>query len=147
MNEPIDNKPGDNKPGANKPGGNTPGGNKAIDSDDFAAQAKSVFDASVERLDAAALSRLNQGRHAALEQLAGGRHRAAWVRWVPAGGIAAAALVSIIVMRGPELESMPVEVVSDFEILLQGESLEMLEDLEFYSWMDAADLDAGGNVG
>jgi len=126
---------------------NEPNGNKPNDSGDFAAQAKEAFDDSVERLDAAALSRLNQGRHAALEQLASGRSKAVWMRWVPAGGVAAAALITMIIMRGPELESMPIEVVSDFEILLEGESLEMFEDLEFYSWMDDAELDAGGNVG
>jgi hypothetical protein len=121
--------------------------NKPSDNEDFAAQAKGTFDDSVERLDAAALSRLNQGRHAALEQMASGSSKAAWMRWAPAGGVAAAALVTMIVMRGPEIENLPVEVVSDFEFLLQDESLEMLEDLEFYSWLDDADLDASGNVG
>ena len=126
---------------------NEPNGNTPIDNDDFAARAKGAFDDSVERLDAAALSRLNQGRHAAIEQLASGNSKTAWMRWAPAGGVAAAALITMIVMRAPEIESIPVEVVSDFEILLQGESLEMFEDLEFYSWMDDAELDAGGNVG
>ena len=126
---------------------NEANGNKPIDDEDFAAQAKGAFDDSVERLDAAALSRLNQGRHAALEQLASGNSKATWMRWAPAGGVAAAALVTIIVMRGPEMESMPVEVASDFEILLEDESLQMLEDLEFYSWLDDVDLDASGNVG
>ena len=36
---------------------------------DFANQAKALFDDSVERLDGATLSRLNQGRHKALEEL------------------------------------------------------------------------------
>lgn len=126
---------------------NEPNGDKPNENDDFAVTAKGVFDESVEHLDAAALSRLNQGRHAALEQLASGRSKAVWMRWVPAGGVAAAALVTMIMMRGPEIESMPIEVVSDFEILLEGESLEMFEDLEFYSWMDDAELNAGGNVG
>jgi hypothetical protein len=131
----------------NEPYGNKPSGNKASDNEDFTAQAKGAFDDSVERLDAAALSRLNQGRHAALEQLASGSSKAAWMRWAPAGGVAAAALITMIVMRGPEMESMPVEVVSDFEILLEDESLQMLEDLEFYSWLDDVELDASGNVG
>ncbi len=121
--------------------------NEPNDSEDFAARAKGAFDDSVERLDGAALSRLNQGRHAALEQLASGRSKAAWTRWAPAGGVAAAALLTMIVMRAPEMESMPVEVVSDFEILLEDESLQMLEDLEFYSWLDDVELDASGNVG
>ena len=55
----------------------------------FTEQAKAVFDDSVERLDAAALSRLNQSRHAALEALHGGRSAAIWGRWVPATGVAA----------------------------------------------------------
>ena len=122
--------------------------NKPIDNeDDFARQAKEAFDGSVERIDAAALSRLNQGRHAALEQLENSRGKVEWYRWAPAGGIAAAALVTFMVMRGPELENIPAEVVTDFDILLEGESLEMYENLEFYSWMDDADFDANGNVG
>ncbi len=126
---------------------NESNGNEPNDNEDFAEQAKQAFDDSVERLDAAALSQLNQGRHAALEQLASGSSRATWMRWVPAGGVAAVALITMMMMRGPEIESMPIEVVSDFEILLEGESLEMFEDLEFYSWIDDAELDAGGNVG
>ena len=122
--------------------------NKPIENeDDFAGQAKEAFDDSVERLDAAALSRLNQGRHAALEQLENSRGKAEWYRWAPAGGIAAAALVTVMVMRGPDVENIPAEVVTDFDILLEGESLEMYENLEFYSWMDDAELDANGNVG
>ncbi|MDA0705793.1 MAG: DUF3619 family protein [Proteobacteria bacterium] len=39
----------------------------------FAEQAKQLFDNSVEQLDTATLSRLNQGRHAALEVLQGNR--------------------------------------------------------------------------
>ena len=126
---------------------NEPNGNKPGDNEDFAIEAKDAFDDSVERLDAAALSRLNQGRHAALEKLASDSSKPAWVRWAPAGGVATVAIVTMIVMRGPEVENMPIEVVSDFEILLQDESLEMLENLEFYSWMDDVDLDANGNVG
>ncbi len=37
-------------------------------------------------------------------------------------------------MRVPELDAP--EVASDMEILLTEDSLEMLEDLEFYSWID-----------
>ena len=115
--------------------------------DELATQAKELFDDSVERLDAAALSRLNQGRHAAIEQRQSGHSAIVWGRWVPATGIAAAALVAVMVMRGPEMDDMPADSVTDFEILLEGESLEMFEDLEFYSWLEAADLEANGNVG
>jgi hypothetical protein len=110
-------------------------------------KAKELFDDSVERLDAATLSRLNQGRHAALDALQGSRPMAVWGRWVPATGVAAAALVTVMVMRGSGTVDLPIESVTDFEILLAGESLEMLEDLEFYSWLEASDLEVNGNVG
>ena len=110
--------------------------------------AKKLFDDSVERLDAAALSRLNQGRHRALEELARSSGKAQWGRWVPAVGVAAAAVLAVMVMRGP----VAVDVIegavsaSDFEMLLETESLEMLENLEFYSLLEALDLDVRGDV-
>ncbi len=110
-------------------------------------KAKELFDDSVERLDAATLSRLNQGRHAALDALQGSRPMAVWGSWVPATGVAAAVLVTVMVMHGPNTVDLPIESVTDFEILLEGESLEMLEDLEFYSWLEASDLEMNGNVG
>ena len=128
---------------------NEPKDNKVEAEEQFAKQAKQLFDGSVEELDAATLSRLNRGRHAALDELQRSRPSAVWVRWLPATGVAAAAIVTVMVMRGPDGVDLPVEpdAVADFEILLEGESLEMLEDLEFYSWLEAADLEDNGNVG
>ena len=123
---------------------------KSVDPEQqFADKAKQLFDGSVEQLDAATLSRLNQGRHAALDELQRSRPAAAWVRWLPATGVAAAAIVTVMVMRGPNGVDIPVEpdVAADFEILLEGESLDMFEELEFYSWLEAADLEENGNVG
>ena len=115
----------------------------------FIERSKELFDDSVEKLDAATLSRLNRGRHAALEQLNVRRHTALWSRWIPATGVVAAALVTVIVMRGPDAIDIAVEPVtaSDFEMLLEDESLEMFEELEFYSWLESADLGANGDVG
>jgi hypothetical protein len=111
-------------------------------------QAKELFDDSVEKLDAASLSRLNQGRHKALEELqrTGAVH---WGRWAPAAGVAAAAVVAVVVMNGQvgvEASTDPV-TASDFEMLLEADSLEMLEDLEFFSLLDAVDTETNGNVG
>lgn len=128
---------------------NEPTDKTAASEQQLAEQAKRLFDGSVEQLDAATLSRLNQGRHAALEELHRSRSTSAWVRWLPATGVAAAAVVTVMVMRGPTGVDIPVEpdVAADFEILLEEESLEMLEELEFYSWLEASDLDENGNVG
>ena len=111
-------------------------------------QAKALFDGSVDGLDAATLSRLNQGRHRALEEL---RRPAiaTWGRWAPVAGVAAAAVVAVVMINGNVGEppvSGPV-TASDFEMLLEADSLEMLEDLEFYSLLDAVDAEADGNVG
>lgn len=121
--------------------------NDPTEHDEFAAKAKSTFDESVEGLDGAALSRLNQARHVALKNLENAEANPNWRRWLPAGGVAAIALVSVLVLRGPEVESIPDEAAADFEILLEGESLEMFQDLEFYSWIDEAEFNANGNVG
>ena len=112
--------------------------------------AKQRFDESVESLNAATLSRLNKGRHEALAELQNAGSAPQWARWAPATGVAAAALVALIVMRGPPVALPPPEApvtASDFEILLDDQALEMLEDLEFYSWIDTSDLVGSGDVG
>lgn len=107
-------------------------------------QAKKVFDQSVDQLDAATLSRLNRSRHRALaEATSPGRN---WARWMPATGAAAAVLLAVFALRGPVVDDFP-GAVSDLEILLGEDSIEMLEDLEFYSWLDTQELEGDGNLG
>jgi hypothetical protein len=122
---------------------------KPFDEEQLRAEAKALFDDSVERLDAATLSRLNQGRQKALQEISAGAPAGQWARWVPAGGLAAAAVVAVVLWQGEPVEhSAPAAgPATDFEILLSEDSLDMLEDLEFYSWMDTANLDSGSDVG
>jgi len=50
-------------------------------------------------------------------------------------------------MRGPvDVVDDPV-TASDFEMLIEADSLEMFEDLEFYSLLDEVDAETNGNVG
>ena len=102
----------------------------------FAEKAKQLFDESVEGLDGQTRSRLNRGRQAALNELTAGK--LVWVQWAPAAGVAAAAVVAVVLWTGnpPVDELTPAASAADFEILLTEESFEMLEDLEFYSWID-----------
>ena len=111
--------------------------------------AKQLFDESVDSLNAATLSRLNKGRHEALAELQNARSARQWIRWAPATGIAAAVLVAVMLVRGPGEVTLPEVPVtaSDIEILLDDQALEMLEDLEFYSWIDTSDLTGSGDVG
>jgi hypothetical protein len=117
--------------------------------DRFAEHAKRLFDESVDHLDANSLSRLNRSRHAALAHLGSGEGRANWSRWLPVTGVAAAAIVAVVVMRGPDGVDVVLDpaTAADFEMLLDEHSLEMLEELEFYRWLEASDLEANGNVG
>ena len=111
--------------------------------EEFGRKAKAMFDESVDELDAATLSRLNRGRHAALAELE--RPTRQWSLWIPATGVAAAAPVAVVVLQSPNgVEELPT-AVTDMEILLGEDSIEMLEELEFYSWIDSAELN--GDVG
>jgi hypothetical protein len=105
----------------------------------LAQKAKTLFDESVEGLDAQTRSRLNQGRQAAMAELRPGR--SVWVQWAPAAGVAAAAVVAVVLWTGNQspTDAAPESLAADFDILLDEDSLEMLEELEFYSWIELAD--------
>ena len=109
-------------------------------------RAKALFDESVDALDAATLSRLNRGRQRALAAL--DTRPNPWLRWVPAAGMATAALLAVMVLLPgpvqPPAGALP-QSVTDMEILLGEDEFEMFEDLEFYTWMDLAD--ENGDVG
>lgn len=111
----------------------------------LAKQAKEAFDRSVDGLDAATLSRLNRGRQAALAELEHPNRQ--WLRWMPATGVAAAVMLVMITLRGPGDIDVINAPVTDLEILLSEESIEMLEDLEFYSWLDTQELEGDGDLG
>ncbi len=121
----------------------------------FAEKAKELFDQSVQELDANTLSRLNRSRQAALAELEqGARPGISLGQWVPAAGVAAAAVLVVVMWNGeaPVDPVAPPATVTDFELLLAEDSFEMLEDLEFYAWIeldaDAEDGDdADANVG
>ena len=120
-----------------------------MDEDKLGTQAKELFDESVERLDAATLSKLNRSRQEALAELDKTKPIGQWAWWVPATGVAAAAVVAVVVLQGDPTQDVgpAANTMTDFEILLSEDSLEMLEELEFYSWIDTVDLDSNGNVG
>lgn len=116
--------------------------------DRFEEQAKRAFDDSVERLDAATLSRLNQGRQAALASARPDSRDRRWSLWAPAAGVTAAAVVALVMLRAPlPDEPMADPAATDFEIMVSEDNLEMIEDLEFYSWLATIEDEAMDNVG
>jgi hypothetical protein len=103
-------------------------------------RSKALFDASVSDLDARTRSRLRQARHAAVAQ-ARGRSWRVWALPV----LASAALASLVVVvllpvlqsrQQPLTESFA--AAEDMTLLMNEESLDLLEDMEFYAWLDDA---------
>jgi len=108
-------------------------------------QAKAVLDQSVEGLDAATASRLNQARHAALARRPARQH------WFLPAGLASACVLMLAVFTWHAWRPMtsddaifPKAATSgDIELVSSDDSLEFYQDLEFYAWLDAQDQDLG----
>ncbi len=110
------------------------------DDKEFLRHSKKLLDESVDSLDAATLSRLNQARQKALEtgrlnvrssNLFSGNRTG-----VVIASFAAAAMVILLWMatpqHQPELLALQYE---DIDMLIADADLELLEDLEFVSWL------------
>lgn len=102
-------------------------------------RAKDLLDQSADELDARTRSKLTQARHAATAEL---RHSRAnpWLRWAPVAAMAlvAAIVVTLPTRNGPQRESSPT-LLEDFDLVADAENLELLQDVEFYAWLDESD--------
>lgn len=120
---------------------------------DWTERAKSLLDESAQALDAATLSRLNRARQAALAP----RRRAAWL-FLPAGLAGACALLLAVGVwhgrrastttpaQAPVAASANGNAVNagDLDMIASGDDMEMMQDLDFYAWLDAQDQDNNG---
>ncbi|HED17780.1 MAG TPA: hypothetical protein ENI64_13330 [Gammaproteobacteria bacterium] len=113
-----------------------------------------LLDRSAEQLDQETLTALSQARAQAVQAArdAGKQSNqpSKWQGWLwPAGGLATAIAAGLAVIM---LNSAPVNLngelgTSEFEILASNETLEVIEDLEFYQWLSDAALDDPGESG
>lgn len=116
----------------------------------FVQKARTLFERSVDGLDGQTLSRLTRSRHAALAELDSGTvSLGRWMQWAPATGVAAVAVAAIVLWNGNArldagIDPIEPAVSGDFELLIAEESFDMLQDLEFYSWVEIdAEIEAG----
>ena len=123
----------------------------AGDGNDVEKRAKELLDESIEHLDGRTLSRLTRARHAALDEVERSRRAPLGRWWMPATGVAMAAVLAIMVGHGLRDTTAPAlasesNLLDDFEIVADADNLDMLEDVEFYSWLpdDASEGTAGG---
>ena len=106
---------------------------------EIAERARQLFAESVQGVDGHTRSRLARARAKAVEAASTSRRR--WLpvptSLVPLGGVAAAALAVALIWQNPGIPSgaMQATVISDLDILLEGENLDLFEDLEFYDWL------------
>ena len=107
--------------------------------DDLERKSRALFDDSVERLDAHTRSQLTQARNRALDEVKTGALRRRWI-WAPAGGVALAAIVAVALSwSGLRPSAEPGDsALEDIDIVADSENLDMLEDVEFYMWLDDA---------
>ncbi|UCG74309.1 MAG: hypothetical protein JSV45_08060 [Chromatiales bacterium] len=113
---------------------------------EFAARVGQRLRDSADSLDAQTRLRLNRARQKALEELS---PRPLWQRSPALAGAATAAVAVVALLmwqpieNGPEVVAPPAFDAPDLELLMTDESLDMLEDLEFYTWLAAEDLGGG----
>lgn len=111
------------------------------DATSFEARSKAVFDASVGNLDGRTRTALTRARYAALAELERSHQPLSWRAFGPLAGVAAAAFVLLALFAPlhltlqPEGQAIPLE---DLDIVAEAESFELLENLEFYAWLDSA---------
>jgi hypothetical protein len=120
------------------------------DEQQLATAAGNLLRQSADELDAATLSRLNRARQAAVAGLGPAGTRRGWL--LPAYSTAAVAMLVVAVWVGRAVGPAPTSaqmsaqtaaeapdspvVAQDLDVLLAGENPEMMEDLEFYAWLD-----------
>jgi hypothetical protein len=106
---------------------------------EIAERSRTLFADEVAGLDGHTRSRLARARAAAVAA-AGSRRRDAWLapsRLVPLGAAAAAILAVALFPRIPQAPLVPATdvVLNDLDLLLEGESLDLFEELDFYAWL------------
>ena len=123
--------------------------------EDFEKRSAELLRESAQNLSGHVRSRLTQARHAALEEARRSRSAWQWRVWAPAGGFAIAVVLAVVLWRGggpaqefpvPAAVATEHSAIDDLELLAANESFELLEDLEFYAWLDTAppsDADIG----
>ena len=123
------------------------------DNQAFLQQTRQLLDDSTEALDAATLSRLNQARQKALQHTGGRRlPNLQFSPWASATLIAGFAVVAIAVVLwtavpqqlDQQQQYRLANQLEDMDILMSETELELLDELEFISWLVDEELEENG---
>jgi hypothetical protein len=112
------------------------------DNDDLQRRARESYEAAVARLDPETITGLEEARRLAIDELSG---RSKWLspgpgNWVPAAMAAGIGSLAIgwlmLAYQGDSAEVFSDDAMADdIEIMLAGENLDLLEELDFYLWL------------
>ena len=118
------------------------------DAEQLERRANALFERSVAKIDATERARLREARREALAELR--RPVFAAPRNLGFAAAAAAAVVLLVMLQSPQSPApaavdaqFGTMVAADLELLLGDEELDMLAELEFYSWLDNQALGEG----
>lgn len=111
----------------------------------FEQDAQRALREQADALDAATRSRLSRARQEALAEFDRASARPAWLGsgWQPALGAAAVAVLAVALWTGrggPPVEpALPAtdDPALALELLLADDSLELIDELEFYDWVES----------
>lgn len=99
-----------------------------------------------ETLPAHLRSRLNQARQQALDEAAASTRRKHWLRFGLPAGLATACTLVLALWLGQQEAPAPVTPpastalqVEDWQLLAEPTDLELIEELEFYAWLEQVD--------
>jgi hypothetical protein len=110
----------------------------------FEQRSRTAFEASVANLDGPTRSRLNRARQQAVAIAEKRPHK--WMRaLVPATGLATAALLAVMLQLSPasKVQRNPEAVaLEDLDIVSDADSLDLMQDIDFYAWMPQGDARA-----
>ena len=106
---------------------------------ELVAKVKETLDASVERMDAETRHRIIAARQHALAQ---DKQRTSLIPMWGKAGLATAftVLVAILVVKTYMPESIDEEGIEAMELIAAQDTLEMYEELEFYTWLAEEDV-------
>jgi hypothetical protein len=108
----------------------------------FERRTRELLNASAAALDGRVRSKLTQARFAAVEEARRGRGSFVWRSWVPVGSLAGAAVLALLLWNGDislnrHDSGQTQNPLDDLDLMTADENLEMIEDLEFYQWLDS----------
>ena len=108
----------------------------AINNNNFENTVKHQLDSSVNDLDAATLSKLNQARqHALSHSNKISRSYSSWITGIFASAVMAVLIITVIPIS--QQQALPSLTAEQMELLvISDDELDLYKELEFYQWLD-----------